>query len=94
VDGAAGCAFLVRDGESEPGQGAIGHPRVQVEEGAGVDVFLMREPQLQSRGGYCPVAAETYRVTGSIVIPPVLEVKAVRGELKNFGGHRWPAFTR
>jgi hypothetical protein len=51
---------LARDGESEPGQGAIGHPRVQIEEGAGVDAFLVGEPRLLVRGGYGPVAAQAY----------------------------------
>jgi hypothetical protein len=67
---------------------------VQIEEAAGVDAFLMGEPWLLPCGGYGPVATEAYGVAGAIVIAPVLEVEAVRGELKNFGGHEWPAFKR
>ena len=54
----------------------------------------MGEPWLLPCGGYGPVAAEADGVAGAIVIGPVLEVEAVRGELKNFGGHEWPAFKR
>ena len=56
--------------------------------------FLVGEPGLLPRRGYGSVAAEAYGVTGSIVITPVLEVEAIRGELKNCGGHGWPAFKR
>jgi hypothetical protein len=47
-------------GRSGAGAGAIRHPRVQIEEGAGVDAFLMGEPWFLPRGGYGPVAAEAY----------------------------------
>jgi hypothetical protein len=67
---------------------------VQIEEGAGVNAFLMGEPGLLPRRGYGSIAAEAYGVTGSIVITPVLEVEGVRGELKICGGHGWPAFKR
>jgi hypothetical protein len=59
-----------------------------------VNAFLVGEPGLLPRRGYGSVAAEAYGVTGSIVITPVLEVEAIRGELKNCGGHGWPAFKR
>ena len=59
-----------------------------------MDVFLMGKPWLLPCGGYGTVAAEAYGVAGAIVIAPVLEVEAVPGELKNFGGHEWPAFKR
>jgi hypothetical protein len=81
-------------GRSESGLGAIRHPRVQIEEGAGVDAFLVGEPLLLPCGGYGPVAAEAYGVTGSIFVVSVLEVEAVGGALKIPGGHGWPAFTR
>jgi hypothetical protein len=80
--------------QSESGQGAIRHPRVQIEEAAGVDAFLMGEPWPLPGGGYGPVAAEAYGVAGAIFIVFVPEVEAVRGEVKIFGGHEWPAFTR
>jgi hypothetical protein len=67
---------------------------VQIGEAAGVDAFLMGEPWLLPCGGYGPVAAEADGVAGAIAIVPVLEVEVVRGELKNFGGHEWPAFKR
>jgi hypothetical protein len=84
----------VISGKSVPGLGAIRHPGVQIEEGAGVDAFLVREPLLLPGRGYGPVAAEAYGVAGAIAIVPVLEAESVRGELKNFGGHEWPAFMR
>ena len=86
----SGCLPL----SSESGAGAIRHPCVQIEEAAGVDAFLMGEPWLLPCGGYGPVAAEADGVAGAIAIVPVLEVEVVRGELKNFGGHEWPAFKR
>jgi hypothetical protein len=67
---------------------------VEIHEGAGVDAFLVREPWLLPGGGYGPVAAEAYGVTGAILVGPVLEVKGTWGELENGGGHKWPAFAR
>jgi hypothetical protein len=65
---------------------------VQIEEGAVVSAFLMREPLLLLAGGYGSVAPEAYGVTGSIFITPVLEVEAVRGELKIRAGHEMACF--
>jgi hypothetical protein len=53
--------------------GAIRHPGVQVEQGAGVEAFFVREPVLIPGGGDGAVAAEAYRVTGAVVVMPVLE---------------------
>jgi hypothetical protein len=57
-----------------------------------MEAFLVREPWLLPCGGYGPIATETYGVTGSIFVAPVLEFEAVRRELKNFGGHELACF--
>jgi hypothetical protein len=62
---------------SEPGAGAIRHPCVQIEEGAGVSAFPGGEPLLIRRGGYGAVAAEADGVAGSVFTVAVLEVEAV-----------------
>jgi hypothetical protein len=78
---------------SEPELGAIRHPGVQVEQGAGVVAFLVREPVLIAGGGDGPVAAEAYRVTASVVLLPVLEtgagleVEAGRDDVQICCGH-------
>lgn len=51
-------ALCARRGRSDPVLGAIRHPGVQVEQGAGVDAFLVREPVLIAGGGDGAVAAE------------------------------------
>lgn len=53
--------------------GAIGHPDVQIEQGAGVVALFVREPVLIASGGYGPEAAEAYRIAGSIVVMTMLE---------------------
>jgi hypothetical protein len=63
---------------------------VQIEEGAGVDAFLMGEPRLLLAGGYGSVAAEADGVTGSIFVISMLEVEAIRGEMEIRGSH-WVA---
>jgi hypothetical protein len=65
---------------------------VQVEEGAGVDAFLVGEPLFLPRGGYGSVAAEADGVTGSIFVVAVLKVEAVGGGLKTLVGHRMACF--
>lgn len=73
--------------------GAIRHPGVQVEQGAGVVAFFVREPVLIGGGGYGPEAAEAYRITGSIVVMTMLEagagleVKAGGNEVQSCCGH-------
>ena len=67
---------------------------MEIHEGAGVGAFFVGEPWLLPGSGYGPVATQAYGITGAIFVAPVLEVKVVRGELKNPGGHEWPAFTR
>jgi hypothetical protein len=59
-----------------------------------VDAFLMGEPRLLLAGGYGSVAAEADGVTGSICVISMLEVEAIRGEMKIRGSHGWPAFKR
>jgi hypothetical protein len=88
------CAEVARGRRrSEPELGAIRHPHVQVEKSAGVEAFLVGEPVLIPGGGYGPVAAEAYRVTGSVGVMPVLEtgaeleVKAGRDEVQSCCGH-------
>jgi hypothetical protein len=76
----------------ESSGGAIGHPRVEIHEGADVHAFLMREPWLLPGGSYGSVAAEAYGVTGSIFVVPVLEVEAVGGWVKPRVGHKVACF--
>lgn len=59
-----------------------------------MDAFLMGEPRLLLAGGYGSVAAEADGVTGSIFVISMLEVEAIRGEMKIRGSHGWPAFKR
>jgi hypothetical protein len=65
---------------------------VQVEEGAGVSAFLVREPLFLPRGGYGSVAAEAYGITGSVFVVAVLEVEAVGGGWKTLVGHEMACF--
>jgi hypothetical protein len=88
------CEEVAGNRGSETRAGAIRHPRVQIEEGAGVGAFLMRQPWLLPSGGYGSVAPEADRIAASILMTPVLKVEAVRGELKIGGSHKRPAFTR
>jgi hypothetical protein len=80
-------------GRSDAVFDAIRHPHVQVEKGAGVVAFLVGEPVLIPCGGYGAVAAEAYRVAGSVGVMPVLEtgaeleVKAGRDEVQICCGH-------
>jgi hypothetical protein len=93
------CAEVARGRRrSEPELGAIRHPHVQVEKGAGVVAFLVGEPVLIPGGGYGSVAAEAYRVTGSVGVMPVLEtgagleVEAGRDEVQICCGHELACF--